>query len=607
TGGITGSVRLHGTGAARIDAVFITPIDAADGLIHLAFVISNSGKDEIDALLGFSINDPDGVEPQHGWLKIRLRPGANRIDARVRIPNPRLWWPASHRDLGEPEIYAIEARVFVDSALSDAHSAEFGLRDARVEGDPKRMVLNGRSIFVQAANYIPRQHFAAVDADFYRRDMRLAAAAHLNSFGVHGHLQCPACYQAADREGILIFQDFALQWHYDSGRKTNPGFIDLACRQIAEMAYTYWNHPSVVYWACHNEPTAMFIPDREPDAELDANNQILDEALERSLRQVEPIRHVHRASGIGDDLHMYDGSLSGGDLYRARKRKSWFVSEYGFWTLGPAAHRWNDQGWPPDDFQMKNWLSRLSFAPATMIFAGLPERYPSFDAWRRASEAYGAFLAKYQTEWMRLNRGAPFHAIRWHFFVDWWGWAGGGLLDVDRNPKATYTALKDAMRPVLVATSLSNTVFAPGAKREFPIGAVNETRSTARLDVKWRWRRAESSLVIGVDKEVNDRYPWSLPTEAAMVAIPHGDFSSGEIIADGALTGSVAAESVAQLGVLTLAIPAEKLSAATLELQWGAAERNWYHVLAARDGWFCGPGAFVVSPGSTRRLGNDPH
>jgi hypothetical protein len=178
---------------------------------------------------------------------------------------------------------------------------------------------------------------------------------------------------------------------------------------------------------------------------------------------------------------------------------------------------------------------------------------------------------------------------------------------VDRNPKATYTALKDAMRPVLVATSLSNTVFAPGAKLEFPIGAVNETRSTARLDVKWRWRRAESSLVIGVDKEVNDRYPWSLPTEGAMVAIPHGDFSSGEIIADGALTGSVAAESVAQLGVLTLALPDEELSAATLELQWGAAERNWYHVLAARDGWFCGPGAFVVSPGSTRRLGNDPH
>ncbi|HEY6417536.1 MAG TPA: hypothetical protein VIX59_00920, partial [Candidatus Binataceae bacterium] len=100
TGGITGSVRLHGTGAARVDAIFITPIDAADGLIQLAFVISNSGEDEIDALLGFSIADPDGVEPRDGWLKVRLRPGANRIDARVRILNPRLWWPASHRDLG---------------------------------------------------------------------------------------------------------------------------------------------------------------------------------------------------------------------------------------------------------------------------------------------------------------------------------------------------------------------------------------------------------------------------------------------------------------------------------------------------------------------------
>ncbi|HEY6395532.1 MAG TPA: glycoside hydrolase family 2 TIM barrel-domain containing protein [Candidatus Binataceae bacterium] len=600
TGGITGSVTLRGTGDARIDALFVTPIDPASGLIHLAIVIVNTAASDLEATIGFEISpDADRTELREGWFAARLRPGANRIDARVKIPQPRLWWPVSHSDLGAPELYGIKAGIFIGGNLSDERVTSFGLRTARVESDPRRMILNGRPIFVQAANYIPHQHFANVDVGFYRRDMRLAAEAHLNSFGVHGHLQCPECYDAADREGILIFQDFALQWHYDSGSETNPGFIDNACRQIAEMAYTYWNHPSIVYWACHNEPTAMFIPDRPADEAHDTDNQILDEALERRLRQVEPIRHIHRASGIGDDLHMYDGSLAGASVYGVRMHKSWFVSEYGFWTLGPQSYRWNDQGWPPDSEQMKNWLSRLSFGPATMMFAGLPERYPSFAAWQRATEAYGAFLAKYQTEWMRMNRGAPFYALRWHFFVDWWGWAGGGLLDVDRKPKATYHALKAAMRPVLVATSLDNTVYVPGTELRFPIVGINETRKPVPLDVKWRWRRVPRSLVMGVDTDVNERYIWSKPKPNAMVAVPWSEPS--EVLSSGETGGSIAAESASQMAELKLSLPNREFSSAILELEW-SGERNWYHVLAAPDGWFCGPAAFVVDAQTIDRL-----
>ena len=605
TGGITGSVHLRGTGIARIDAVFVTPIDSRKGEVHLAIVISNESQSELEGLIGFGISPSANSDQLHeGWITARLRPGSNRIDARLCVPDPRMWWPVSHRDLGQSAMYAIKVAVNVGDSISDELADSFGLRDARVEGDPKRMVVNGRPVFVPAANYIPRQHFADVDADFYRRDMRLAADAHLNSFGVHGHLQCPACYHAADEEGILIFQDFALQWHYDSGRKTNPGFIDNACRQIAEMAYTYWNHPSIVYWACHNEPAAMFIPDQQPDEDYDPDNQILDEALERALRQVEPIRHIHRASGIGDDLHLYDGSLSGGNVYDVRKRRSWFVSEYGFWTLGPNSHRWNDQGWPPDDFQLKNWLSRLSFGPSTMSFAGLPERYPGLQQWQIATEAYGAFLAKYQTEWMRMNRGAPFMAIRWHFFVDWWGWAGGGLLDVDRKPKATYTALKAASRPVLVTTSIRRTIFAPGSRLEFPIVAINETRQPVRLDVIWRWRRATRSLVIGVDREVNKRYLWSRPTDGAMIVVRYGDGS--DVLAEGSLSGTVAPESAARLGDVALTLADQEFVGATLELEWADGETNWYHVMAAHDGWFCGPGAFVVDESGIYRLGTEP-
>jgi len=601
TGGITGGVALYGTGPVRLDALFATPLDAAAGIVHVAVLFTNVTSDPIAARLEVAIALPEG-EPYTATLPCTLEPNANRLDIRVTLPDPVLWWPVSHADLGKPTLYTLTARVLLENVLSDQRTSTFGLRTARVSEEPKRLEVNGRPVFVQAANYIPRQHFADVDVAFYRRDMRLAADAHLNSFGVHGHIQAPACYEAADQEGILLFQDFPLQWRYDSGTETNPSFIENACRQIAEMAYTYWNHPSIVYWVCHNEPMALFFPGQQADPNVDSDNQVLDEALEKRLREVETTRHIHRASGIGDDLHMYDGSLTGGNVYNVRAHTSWFVSEYGFWTLGPRADTWNDQGWPPDEFQMQQWFSRLSFGPSTMNFTGLPERYTTRKAWQQATEFYGSFLAKYQTEWFRIHRGDPFYAYRWHFFVDWWGWAGGGLVDVEREPKATYGALQAASRKLLVATSQPHTIFPPGTELQFPIHALNEQREAVPLNVFWRWSRISASVVIGVDAEAAQRYTLlATADETAMIAIPHPEHS-GDVLASGNIIGEVGPETTMLLDTLMLTLPVEELVGVTLDLFWGDGEANAFHVLTAHEGWFCGPGAFVASGGEIKRF-----
>jgi beta-mannosidase len=604
TGGITGSVLLEGTGPVRIEALFVTPTRPESGEIHTAAVFFNAAHAPVEALLILKAASPE-TDPAWGAVVLTLPPGASRIDLRVILSDPVLWWPTSHKDLGTPHLYDLGAQLLVDGVISAERTARFGLRSANVAGDPKRLIVNGRPVFVQAANYIPHQHFSTASSDFYRRDMQLAAGAHLNSLGVHGHVQSPKCYAEADAAGILIFQDFALQWHYDSGTETNPGFIDLACRQIAEMAYTYWNHPSIVYWACHNEPNALFFPGQPADPVHDRDNQVLDAALMERLLSVDAVRHVHCASGIGDDLHLYDGSLNGGTVYGVRGHRSWFVSEYGFWTLGPQVRRWNDQGWPPDEFQMREWLSRLSFGPWTMNFAGLPERYPSLEAWREATEVYGAFLVKYQTEWIRMHRGDPFFAYRFHFFADWWGFAGGGLVDVDRRPKATYSALARASRPLLVTTSLPNTVVPPGSILEFPIHVVHERRREVPLEITWRWRASEHSTVVGVDADVPRRYMVPTPaTEGAMIAVPRG--SPGKILAEGTIAAVARPESASLVATVRVTLPDVAFMGGLLELAWNdgdCEEQNEFYVLAAPDGWFCGPGAFVVSPSGQVRLG----
>jgi beta-mannosidase len=606
--GITREARLEGTGAVRLDAVFVTPLDVARGAVHVAVVLTNVRNEPVDVVVDLELGQGPGAGGGGaGAVALRAPPGASRFDVELTVPCPKAWWPGSHRDLGGPVLYDLAVRAVVGALVSDVRSTRFGLRTARVTGEPKHLELNGRSVFAQAVNYIPKQHFADATKEFYLRDLAICADAHVNSLGVHGHLQCRPCYDAADEAGMLVFQDFPLQWHYDSGTATNPAFIDLACRQIADMAYTFYNHPSIVYWACHNEPTTLFVPGAPKDAARDFDNQVLDERLEERLREVEQHRHVHRASGIGDDFHLYDGSLNGGAVYGVRDAKSWFVSEYGYWTVGPEAHRFGDLEWPPDATQMKEWLSRLSFAPWTFQYSGLPERYGSLDAWRRATEAYGEFLAKYQTEWIRMHRGNPFNAYRWHFFADWWCWAGGGLVDVDRKPKATYHAFRAASRPILVLTSLPNTVFRPGAALEFEVFAVNETRTPVELDVGWSFHRSEQSLVIGADLEASDRYNvFTRATPNTMVAMPVDapgvrPLAPGAGLDAGRLRGTVGPESVATLGVVKVALPREALVAGRLELAWGT-ERNYFYALAAEEGWFPGPGAFIVGPGGVSRL-----
>src|SRR4029077_3188527 len=189
---------------------------------------------------------------------------------------------------------------------TDRRETTFGLRSARVVTDPAghatHLEVNGRAGFVKAVNYIPWQHFAEVGRAFYDRDMRLIAEAHGNSIGVHAHVQSPHAYDAADEAVVLGFQDFPLQWFYDSGTETNPGFVQNATRQIADMAYLLHSHPSVVYYACHNEPLRMFVPTKPDDdtAELDIGERHLDAALFETLSSIDDSRHVHEASGIGD-------------------------------------------------------------------------------------------------------------------------------------------------------------------------------------------------------------------------------------------------------------------------------------------------------------------
>ncbi len=601
TGGITQSVYLKCTGPISIFNIFVTPLNLK-GLLHVAIILENKTSQSLKSILHLKIEDPQSQQCDAA-IQVEISPGSNRIDLEIQLQPPTLWYPISTefengKDL-RPNLYHLSIQAIYNETLSDELSTSFGIRTVRLTYNPWTFEVNGQYVFIKAVNYIPRQHFADVDESFYQKDLQLIKEAHLNSVGVHAHVQCEACYNATDKEGILVFQDFALQWAYDSSLNTNPGFREKACQQISEMIYFLYNHPSVVYWCCHNEPPALFLKPKRDEIE-DYDNQVLDELLEKTVKTIDQSRPVHRASGLGEDLHVYDGSLMGGSIYNARKRKSGFISEFGFWSIAETSVKWGDVGWPPSPEELVQWSSRCSFFGSTSTFIGYPKYYKTRMDWIQASLLYGAFLAKYQTEIFRSQKGNPINAIRWHFFVDWWGYAGGGLVDVDRTPKLPFYWYKAACRPIIIIADLKYTIFPPNTDLEIPIIAVNDYAKTIQMNWKYELVQVNGSRIIVGDSNAALLGGTGAPCRKNhKIALPleNPDIIQSIIHQDGEIR--LQPNSTSLLDTLIFRTPnTEKNPSYFIHLEWSIStlsDSNWAHFMVGNINAKMNPGLHFIT------------
>src|SRR5206468_9481902 len=118
----------------------------------------------------------------------------------------------------------------------------------------------------------------------------LAREAGLDLLRVHGHVTRPEFYDAADRHGVLLWQDLPLQWGYSGVRAQ-------AVRQAAEAVGVLGHHPSLAVWCGHNEPLAITHPARRRQFLARQflptwNKSILDRSIHRALEKADGSRPV---------------------------------------------------------------------------------------------------------------------------------------------------------------------------------------------------------------------------------------------------------------------------------------------------------------------------
>lgn len=359
-----------------------------------------------------------------------LPKGASEVVLTRTIRKPRLWWTW---DQGRPDLY--RARVTVKRASTGETVAtggtRFGVRSIRVTPN-REFILNGRRVFVRGTNIIPTQWLSEYGPEAARRDVKLMRGAHLNAVRVHAHVNRHSFYDACDEAGLMVWQDFALQWSYER----SDGFNANAVRQVREMVRELYNHPSIVLWCCHNEPSV--------------NRRELDPMLARAVREEDSSRQVDEASDFHE--HPYPGwywedSVTGG-------RNGWpdakvgTFSEFGYQALPsvPLLKRMfkSRDLWPPN---WKAWAFRDFQYYQTFEVAGV-RTGKSLKEFVDHSQAYQARMLREYIATIRSQKYRTMNGFFQFMFADCWPAITWSVVGHDRVPKQGYHALKEACQPV---------------------------------------------------------------------------------------------------------------------------------------------------------------
>lgn len=257
TFGIWRPVRLVFSDVARIEDYYVrqASVSASKADVDNRLEITNVTSQPVSALLKvayhYTANDTKEVQKQ-----IELRPGENTVSLPVMIDNPHLWMP---NGWGEPSLYKFTASVSVDGVEVASQERQVGLRSIRVvmeddeHGKSFYFEVNGHPMFAKGANFIPDDALLPnVTPERYKRILEDVKAANMNMLRVWGGgiYEDDKFYDEADRNGILIWQDFLFAC---TTYPHDPLFLK---RVEAEAEYNIKRlrgHASLAMWCGNNE------------------------------------------------------------------------------------------------------------------------------------------------------------------------------------------------------------------------------------------------------------------------------------------------------------------------------------------------------------------
>jgi beta-mannosidase len=483
-GGIFKEVGLMVDGEVRIRSLTAAADQTGRGVAHVDLYSRYSARARLVCRvrpLGFEAPD---VEFER---EVQVEEGRNRYEIGFFVPDVRVW---STWDRGEQPLYELVLRC-----AGEEERTRFGART--VELRDWKVYLNGERTFLRGINYLPSDAYPArATKELLCADASLVREAGMNAVRVHAHVSDRAFYEACDELGLLVLQDFPLQWTH------RRSILGPAVTQAGEMARTLRGHPCVGIYLAHDEPFFVAPPEKwsplgllRTAAEVLSprwmlwQRRVLDPAVMRAILEEDDSRPVIDAAGHPlTTNHLYFGWYYGKfrDLERVVKVFPGFSrlpTEYGAQALPDPESL--EEIWPSK--------TRPDWSVLSLNYRLQVQRMARYVPWRgdrlayvRESQGYQAEVLKHATELFRRRKYRPTGGTFAFMLNDPAPAVSWSVVDWRRRPKKAYQTLLDAMRTVLICAEYPKERYSVGERISLPLFIINDL-SRELHQISWDW------------------------------------------------------------------------------------------------------------------------
>ena len=341
--GLIGDVYLTVSGLVTLENPLVTtelPLpDTSHANLGIQVDIVNHSSNPISGKLRGRFGDVhveqlvqlEGSNQNSGRKRVRLDPTTHPA---LRLQNPQLWWPVGY---GDPHLYDVELQFELENgSSSDIKRLRAGIRQMSYKEDDGalKIWINGRRFIPRGGNwgfsesmlrYRAREYDAALR---YHRDMNFNMIRNWV-----GQIGDDKFYEACDRHGVMVWQDFWLANPWDG---PDPDDNKLFLSNVRDTVLRIRNHPSMALYCGRNEG---FPP------------KVLNEGIQDILAEVHP--DLHYIPSSADDVVGGGGPYAAMPLtfYPTMAQYTKLHSEIGMPTIPSAesvrAMLSKDALWPP--------------------------------------------------------------------------------------------------------------------------------------------------------------------------------------------------------------------------------------------------------------------
>ncbi len=422
-------------------------------------------------------------------VKVQLAPQTMELIEfpAVTMENPRLWWPNGY---GAQNLYKLKVKFLINSKLvSDVEEVNFGVRELKAvwntQTNSREMRVNGHRIFIKGGNWIASDAMLRFSKERYDAEVRYHRDMNLNLIRVWGGglTERPEFYDACDKYGLLVFQDFWVsadcngRWHdpfkLDDTlrRRKYPDDHGLFTAAAEDQIRMLRNHPSLAIWCGGNE--------LRPPADI---LTIIKDSL---LPTLDGTRYFFEYSNHDSmSLHAHDGPYTiQPDKYFWEHRSFAFNSEVG--SVGIGDYESLERFIPKENMVLPMYDAATRKWRADTVW-----QYHKYSSYDSSIELYGRpkdvrdFAKKAQlvnyNQYRALTEGASARMWDWYTGIIVWKtqnpWTAmvGQMYDVYLDPNAGLYGLRTGSKPLHV-------MYNPVAKSVMVVN--NGFKNTDRLKV----------------------------------------------------------------------------------------------------------------------------